>query len=32
VPRRWFTPDNFFILIILSTITTGAAVYVAAKS
>lgn len=32
VPRRWFTPDSFLILIILSIITTGATVYVASKS
>lgn len=31
VPRRWFTPDNYMILILLSCITTSATVYVATK-
>jgi polysaccharide export outer membrane protein len=31
VPRRWFTPDNYMILILLSCITTAATVYVASK-
>lgn len=31
VPRRWFTPDNYLILIFLSCITTAATVYVASK-
>jgi polysaccharide export outer membrane protein len=32
VPRRWYTPDNFLILLLLSIVTTGATVYVASKS
>ncbi len=31
VPRRWYTPDNFLILFILSCVTTAATVYVATK-
>jgi hypothetical protein len=32
VPRRWYTPEGYLILIFLSIVTTGAAVYVASKS
>ncbi len=31
IPRRWFTPDNVMILILLSTITTAASVYAATR-
>jgi polysaccharide export outer membrane protein len=32
VPRRWYTPEGSMILIFLSILTTGAAIYVATKA